>query len=93
MTECNLNMPKFRLQRNAYHPRDHKHETNKDFVSISDGTGLWYEHNIVHNNKFNYICQVCSSSLSRLDCARSQGILAIDLKYHICIMPFIETFI
>ena len=79
------------MQRNAHHPRDHKHETNKDFVSISDGTGLWYEHNIMHNNKFNFICQVCSSSLSRLECAASQGIMAMELEDRICIQRSCHT--
>ena len=76
------------MQRNAHHPRDHKHEINKDFVSISDGTGLWYEHNIMHNNKFNFICQVCVSSQSRLECATSEGIMAMEFKDHICITRF-----
>ena len=65
------------LQRSALHPSEHDHTVNKDCVSISDGTGYWYDHTLC-SEPLRFICQVCANGLASPDCTNAQG---IELTY------------
>ena len=65
------------LQRSALHPSEHDHTVNKDCVSISDGTGYWYDHTLC-SEPLRFICQVCANGKAAPDCTNAQG---IDLTY------------
>lgn len=60
-------------ERSALHPSEHDHTVNKDCVSISDGTGYWYDHTLC-SEPLRFICQVCANGLAAPDCTNAQGL-------------------
>ena len=69
------------LQRSSLHSSDHDHTINKDCVSISDGTGFWYDHTLC-SQPLRFICQVCANGKAAPDCTYAQGInIYIQHKY------------